>query len=291
MYWEIITTSYKGYWDYLKQEILYPGWHNYFYWLVGISLFFWLWEIIFPWRKKQSIIRKDFWLDGFYMFFNFFIFSLIGYNAVSNVAVEAFNDFLGLFGISNPVAFEIQSWPYWTQLFTLFLIRDFIQYNVHQVLHRVPILWEFHKVHHSVEQLGFAAHLRFHWMETVVYRTLEYIPLAMIGFGINDFIIVHLFALSVGHFNHSNINIPLGPLKYILNNPQMHIWHHAYSTSWPRKYGVNFGLTLSIWDYLFKTNHIPESGRDIELGFEDLEKFPQGFLKQVGYPLFGGTKR
>jgi len=291
MYWEIITTSYKGYWDYLKQEILYPGWHNYFYWLVGISLFFWLWEIIFPWRKKQSIIRKDFWLDGFYMFFNFFIFSLIGYNAVSNVAVEAFNYFLGLFGISNLVAFEIQSWPYWTQLLTLFLIRDFIQYNVHQVLHRVPILWEFHKVHHSVEQMGFAAHLRFHWMETVVYRTLEYIPLAMIGFGINDFIIVHLFALSVGHFNHSNINIPLGPLKYILNNPQMHIWHHAYSTSWPRKYGVNFGLTLSIWDYLFKTNHIPESGRDIELGFEDLEKFPQGFLKQAGYPLFGGSKR
>ena len=291
MYWEIITTSYKGYWDYLKQEILYPGWHNYFYWLIGISLFFWLWEIVFPWRKKQSIIRKDFWLDGFYMFFNFFIFSLIGYNAVSNVAVEAFNDFLGLFGISNLVAFEIQSWPYWTQLLTLFLIRDFIQYNVHQVLHRVPILWEFHKVHHSVEQMGFAAHLRFHWMETVVYRTLEYIPLAMIGFGINDFIIVHLFALSVGHFNHSNINIPLGPLKYILNNPQMHIWHHAYSTSWPRKYGVNFGLTLSIWDYLFKTNHIPESGRDIDLGFEDLEKFPQGFLKQAGYPLFGGSKR
>ena len=291
MYWEIITTSYSGYWDYLKREILYPGWHNYFYWLVGISLFFWLWEIIFPWRKKQSIIRKDFWLDGFYMFFNFFIFSLIAYNAVSNVAVEAFNDFLGLFGISNLVAFEIQSWPYWTQLLTLFLIRDFIQYNVHQVLHRVPILWEFHKVHHSVEQLGFAAHLRFHWMETVVYRTLEYIPLAMIGFGINDFIIVHLFALSVGHFNHSNINVPLGPLKYILNNPQMHIWHHAYSTSWPRKYGVNFGLTLSIWDYLFKTSHIPESGRDIELGFEDLEKFPQGFLKQAGYPLFGGSKR
>ena len=291
MYWEIITTSYSGYWNYLKQEIFDPGWHNYFYWLIGISLFFWLWEIVFPWRKKQSIIRKDFWLDGFYMFFNFFIFSLIGYNAVSNVAVEAFHDFLGLFDISNLVAFEIQSWPYWAQLFTLFLIRDFIQYNIHQVLHRVPVLWEFHKVHHSVEQMGFAAHLRFHWMETVVYRTLEYIPLAMIGFGINDFIIVHLFTLSVGHFNHSNINVPLGPLKYIFNNPQMHIWHHGYGTSWPRKYGVNFGLTLSIWDYLFKTNHIPESGRDIELGFEDLEKFPKGFLKQAGYPFFGRTKR
>ena len=34
------------------------------------------------------------------------------------------------------------------------------------------------------------------------------------------------------------------------------------------KYGVNYGLTLSVWDYLFGTNHIPEDGRDIELGFD-----------------------
>ena len=75
--------------------------------------------------------------------------------------------------------------------------------------------------------MGFAAHLRYHWMENVVYRVLEYIPLAMIGYGITDFFIVHAFAIVIGHFNHSNLRLPLGPLKYVLNNPQMHIWHHA----------------------------------------------------------------
>jgi sterol desaturase/sphingolipid hydroxylase (fatty acid hydroxylase superfamily) len=122
-------------------------------------------------------------------------------------------------------------------------------------------------------------------METVVYRTLEYIPLGMIGFSVQDFFVVHVFALFVGHFNHSNFNASLGPLKYIFNNPRMHIWHH--SKKLPRQfwYGCNFGLTLSCWDYLFKTDYIPHSGQDIVLGFPGDKKFPRGFSRQVIYPV------
>jgi len=250
--------------------------------LILVSMLFYSVELIKPWRKDQPVIRKDFWLDGFYMFFNFFLFSLIGYNAVSNVFVELFNDFLGLFGITNLVALSVASFPKWAQLLTLFILRDFIQWNIHRLLHRVPTLWEFHKVHHSVKQMGFAAHLRYHWMENIVYRTLEYIPLGMIGFGIYDFFAVHIFALSIGHFNHSNVKLPLGPFKYIFNNPQMHIWHHAKEL--PNKYGVNFGISLSIWDYLFKSDYIPYEGRDIELGFSEDEYFPQTFVMQGIYP-------
>ena len=283
-YFNIFIDSFTGYWNYLSSEILYPSWHNYFYWLIGVSLLVWLLEIIVPWRKSQAWIRKDFWLDGFYMFFNFFLFSLIGYNAISNIAVEAFNDFLGLFGITNMVAIEIGQLPGWTQLLILFVLADFIQWNIHRLLHRVPVLWEFHKVHHSVKEMGFAAHLRFHWMETVIYKSIQYIPLAMIGFGISDFFIVHMIAVVIGHLNHSNLNISYGPLKYLLNNPVMHIWHH--SKKLPQgSYGVNFGLSLSIWDYLFGTAWIPESGRDIELGFEKDENFPTDFIHQVTYPI------
>ncbi len=279
-YIDIILESYQGYARYLWHEILHPHWGNYFYWLLGVSLIFFALELIRPWRKNQPRFRQDFWLDFFYMFFNFFLFSLIIYNAASDVVVNAFNDVLAFFGVTNLVALHVESWPVWLQLLTLLIVRDFIQWNIHRLLHRVPALWEFHKVHHSVQQMGFAAHLRFHWMENVVYRVIEYIPLAMIGFGIDDFFIVHLFTLVVGHFNHSNFTIKLGPLKYILNNPQMHIWHHA--KEWPEehRYGVNFGLTLSVWDYLFKTNYIPYDGRDIELGFEGVETFPTTFLSQ-----------
>lgn len=284
-YLDIFFGSFSGYWNYLANEIMHPHWGNYFYWLIGVSLFFWALEIIIPWREKQPIIRKDFWLDGFYMFFNFFLFSLIGYNALSNVAVELFNDFLGLFGLTNLVAIEVNSWPVWAQLSTLFVVKDFINFNTHRLLHRVPFLWEFHKVHHSVEQMGFAAHLRYHWMENVVYATIQYIPLSMIGFGIQDFFIVHIFATAIGHFNHSNINIPLGPFKYLFNNPQMHIWHHAKEVPANMRYGMNYGISLSIWDYIFQTNYIPHSGRDITLGFEGDEDFPKGFFEQELYPV------
>ena len=288
-YLDIFLAGYQGYARYFWHEVTHPGLKNYFYWLVGVSLFFFLLEMVTPWRRDQPRFRKDFWLDVFYMFFNFFLFSLVIYNAASDVFVNLFKDFLALFGVTNLVAVEIGSWPKWVQLLTLFVVRDFIQWNVHRLLHRVPFLWNFHKVHHSVEQMGFAAHLRYHWMENVVYRFIEYLPLAMIGFSIEDFFVVHIFALAVGHFNHSNFRLPLGPLKYLLNNPQMHIWHHAKELPRGYRYGVNFGISLSLWDYLFGTASIPYDGRDVELGFPGMEEFPHDFVHQNLYGL-GLTK-
>jgi sterol desaturase/sphingolipid hydroxylase (fatty acid hydroxylase superfamily) len=203
--------------------------------------------------------------------------------------VELFNDFLNWLGFDNIVAIEISSWPKWLQLLLLFILADFIQWTVHILLHRVPWLWEFHKVHHSVKEMGFAAHLRFHWMEKIIYNTIQYIPLAMIGFGIQEFLLVHLFALAIGHFNHSNIRVPLGPFKYIFNNPQMHIWHHAKHI--PSKTGVNFGISLSIWDYLFRTNYIPKDGKDEPLGFDDMDQFPTNLKDQLVHGLNLRKKR
>jgi len=283
-YFETFINGWQGYAQYLWQEITRPHWGNFFYWLVGISVLVYVLELLFPWRKKQSAIRKDFWLDTFYMFFNVFLFHLIVYAAVSDVVVTAFNDFLReVFGIRNLISIQVASFPYWAQLLILFLVRDFLQWNTHRLLHRVPRLWEFHKVHHSVEEMGYAAHLRYHFMETIVYRSIEYLPLAMIGFGISDFMLVYVFTLAIGHLNHANIYLPLGPLRYILNNPQMHIWHH--SKTLPKgRYGVNYGISLSLWDYLAGSVWMPHNGRDIELGFPDVEKYPHGFLEQVVEP-------
>jgi len=284
-YIDLIINSYKDYWNYLTSEVLNPSWHNYFYWLIGLSIFAWVAEIIFPWRKDQARIRQDFWLDGFYMFFNYFLFSLIAYNAISNVFVDLFNNTLGAVGINNLVAIEIASWPAWLQLFTLFIVADFIHWNVHRTLHRVPWMWEFHKVHHSVKEMGFAAHLRFHWMENIFYKSAQYIPLAMIGFGLTDFFIVHIIATAIGHLNHSNINLTYGPLKYVLNNPAMHIWHHVKELPEGHPNGINYGISLSLWDYIFGTAVIPSSGRDIELGFPGDDGFPETLGKQLAYPL------
>ena len=283
-YIDIVVNSFSGYFNYLVKEISTPSWTNYFYWLLGLSILVFLLEIIIPWRKKQSIIRKGFFLDAFYILFNFFLFSLIGYNALSNIGVEFFNDFLGIFGIKNIVAIEVQDFPVWMQLLIMFIVADFIQWNVHRMLHRVPLMWKFHKVHHSVKEMGFAAQFRFHFLETIVYKSIQYIPLAMIGFGIEHFFVVHMFSVFVGHLNHANLDWSYGKLGYVFNNPRMHIWHHAKALPAEHPYGMNFGLTLSVWDYLFRTAYVPKSGRDIELGFDDDANFPNTFFKQMKYP-------
>jgi sterol desaturase/sphingolipid hydroxylase (fatty acid hydroxylase superfamily) len=280
---DIVIGSYQGYGNYLCDELLHPHWNNYFYWLIALSLLTWVLELLFPWRQNQQAIRADFWLDSFYMFFNFFLFSLIGFSALSNIGVHFFQSFLQSIGIQNTVLIQLESWPVWSRMLLLFVLSDFIQWNTHRLLHRVPWLWEFHKVHHSVREMGFAAHLRYHWMENVVYKSILFVPLSLLGFGILDMFAMHIFAIAIGHLNHSNIHITWGPFKYVLNSPAMHIWHHVKELP-PKTYGINYGITLSLWDYLFGTAHVPHSGRDIVLGFESVDAYPKNFWSQFVQP-------
>ena len=329
-YLDKFLNGYTGYANYLWNDITNPTWGSYFYWLILVSVFFFAFEVIMPWRKGQKVIRKDFFMDAFYMFFNFFLFSLIIYNAASDVVVDLFNNGIkGLTGFNLQANNPLNSFPYWAVLLVGFVVRDFVQWWIHRLLHRSPTLWEFHKVHHSVEEMGFAAHLRYHWMENVIYRSLEYLPLALLGIGLYDFFVIHIFTLAWGHFNHSNLTvkgwatggilglltgivfangllditflqqtnisgkilviagttaagaIALGPLMHkLFNSPEMHIWHHSYHLPKDRHTGVNFGLTLAIWDYLFGTAYVPHDGRDIRLGFPGVEEFPEDFVRQ-----------
>ena len=294
-YIQIIKNSYSGYWTYLKNEILLQNnWDNYFYGLIVISLVVWGLEIMFPWRKKQSIFRKDFWLDTFYMFFNFFLLNLIVFHALSETAAQFLNDILKSIGLSlsSFQLFNANDLPKWLGLLIFFVVSDFVQWNTHRLLHRVPFLWNFHKVHHSVKEMGFAAHLRYHWMEPVVYKSLLYTPLALIAnYNAQDVAIVYFFSITIGHLNHANLGWNYGFFKYILNNPKMHIWHHAKKLPKHVRYGVNYGLTLSIWDYIFKTDYVPHNGRDIELGFKNDDQFPKGFISQELYPNFSKKQK
>ncbi len=284
----IFKESFVGYGNYLLHEITNPGWNNYFYILIAVSIGVWLLELCFPWRKDQGVFRKGFWLDLLYMFFNFFIFNWIVFIALSTLFESYFFSFLTLFGIDldGLKLFDLNTLPTLSRLLLFFVLTDFVQWITHRMLHRIPWLWNFHKVHHSVKEMGFAAHLRYHWMETVIYRTMLYIPLAIMGgFSVDDVILVHVIALTIGHLNHANIHLNYGILKYIFNNPAMHIWHHAKALPQAHPNGVNFGISLSLWDYIFRTNYIPKSGRDIVLGFVGDESFPKSFVGQECYPL------
>ena len=126
--------------DWTWRSILFqvPWYNNYFWGLIAISLFAWSLELAFPWRKNQAKIRKDFWLDGFYMFFNFFIFS---------IAIEGIYNILGLLfaeiniTVKSLALINISEWNMWMQLFVFFVILDFVQWFTHVLLHKYPFLW------------------------------------------------------------------------------------------------------------------------------------------------------
>lgn len=278
-YIDAFVNAFNGNLDWTLKSILFeaPWYNNYFWGLIAISFVVWGLEIVFPWRKEQSIFRKDFWLDGFYMFFNFFVFSIAiaGFYSILNIA---FND-LGITTKSLAVI-NLSDLPMWAQLVFFFVVLDFVQWFTHLLLHKFSFLWKFHKVHHSVKEMGFAAHLRYHWMENIFYKPLKTFAVMILGgFEPEQAYIVHFTAITIGHFNHANIKITWGVFKYLFNNPVMHLYHHAYTLPKDR-FGVNFGISLSLWDYLFKTNYIPEDSGSIKLGFKGDDQFPKSFVKQ-----------
>lgn len=278
-------TLFKGEVAYLWREItLQTGCVNYFWMVTLVSLLVGIAEKLFPWRKEQSFVRKQFWLDVFYMYFNFFLFKLFFLGFVGLFFTEGWKTLVGK-PLSSLALWDLTTLPLWLQLIIFFVVLDFVQWVTHVALHRFEFLWQFHAVHHSVEEMSFPAHLRYHWMENVVYTPVKYLTVALL-FGVEPqaVFLTYYFATIIGHLNHANIRLTYGPLKYIFNNSRMHIWHHSKKLPKERRYGVNFGISLSIWDYLLRTDYIPEDGKDIPLGFPGVERFPQRFIDQQLYP-------
>jgi sterol desaturase/sphingolipid hydroxylase (fatty acid hydroxylase superfamily) len=127
---------------------------------------------------------------------------------------------------------------------------------VHNVLHRVPALWEFHKVHHSTVEMDWLSNWRFHWLEIVVYQTVLYLPATLIGFSSAAAFGCAVISTTLGHFAHANLRWRVGPLRYFINSPEMHVWHHVHPECGPQN--RNFGISLSLWDWMFRTAYLPD---------------------------------
>lgn len=288
-YFDAFLNAFTGAVDWTWKSVLFevPWYTNYFWGIFILSLLVWGLEILFPWRKNQAIFRKDFWLDAFYVFFNFFIFTIV---------ISGFYKVLELLFLDIGISIEslsilnLRTFPFWAQLLVFFVVLDFVQWFTHVLLHRYEFLWQFHKIHHSVKEMGFAAHMRYHWMENVLYKPLKTFAIMILGgFEPEQAYIVHFLAIAIGHLNHANIKLTWGPLKYVFNNSVMHLYHHAYKVPEGR-YGINYGISLSLWDYIFKTYYIPEDSGNVPLGFKGDTEIPKSFFGQLFYG-FRNSKR
>jgi sterol desaturase/sphingolipid hydroxylase (fatty acid hydroxylase superfamily) len=182
----------------------------------------------------------------------------------------------------------LAEYPLWFQFLVFLVLKDFLEWGIHNLLHRSPWLWEFHKLHHSIKELDWIGNMRFHWMEIAVYHSLTYFPLFLLNVDSRVILWIAIFTTIIGHLNHSNLNLDWGGFRYLLNSPRLHVWHHDLVQH--DQHGQNFGVVFSLWDYLFGTVYAPAQGYPARLGFEGMDQFPSGLISRLIYPIRTGLK-
>lgn len=274
-------------WNYCWEHIQIFSMSNPFlFTLVCLLLAFGL-EYLFP-RKinYNQIKRKGFWLDLFYVLFYDFIIIFLGIFAITNLLDYYLFEFLKIWGInkSSIIIWNINKAPVWMQVLVLFIVVDFMEWLAHFLMHRIDFLWAFHKIHHAQEEIGVASSRHFHIGEYFIFKPMAYLPFIFLGYSATHYATYTSFLIVfLAFFTHANAKIPLGPLNYIINSPNTHIWHHAKNI--PLKYGVNFASVLNIWDVIFGFYYLPTPKESQpELGLFDIKDVPKSFLGQFIYP-------
>jgi sterol desaturase/sphingolipid hydroxylase (fatty acid hydroxylase superfamily) len=203
--------------------------------------------------------------------------SLTSFFSLSEITSAGVSQFmmnlLGRSGIEVELTFSLKL------LFTLLavLVLDFSAFYSHYLLHKVPFLWEFHKVHHAAEGLTPITGFRDHPVDVAFKQTLRAaffgVFLGISSYIINDKIVpitaggliisTFLFRFII-NLRHSHVWITFSwPLSHIFCSPAMHQIHHSKD---PAHIDKNFALIFSVWDYLFQTLYIPRSKEEFEIG-------------------------
>jgi sterol desaturase/sphingolipid hydroxylase (fatty acid hydroxylase superfamily) len=162
------------------------------------------------------------------------------------------------------------------------LVNDFLLYVMHWLFHKVPTLWEFHKVHHSTEVLTPISAYRMHPVEVILTMNATAIGAAVVGAGVGYFmdaapmiitlasvnIVQFLFYIFAFNLRHSHVPLGYGPLSYIFVSPWMHQVHHSRET---RHIDKNLGFIFGFWDWMFGTLYVPRRGETFAMGLNDGE--------------------
>lgn len=160
------------------------------------------------------------------------------------------------------------------------LIRDFASFAIHYIQHRIPVLWEFHKVHHAPESLVPPTGHRLHPFDQIL-GVLTEAPLLGLIVGVyawlSDQQLPQLILSSVGFYTianiltfaplrHSHIDLRLGRLERFLLSPAHHRLHHSVE---PPHWDKNFAAIFPFWDWVCGTLHAPPPAHTYRLGLPD----------------------
>ncbi|MBL4704727.1 MAG: sterol desaturase family protein [Flavobacteriales bacterium] len=154
---------------------------------------------------------------------------------------------------------------------------DLFIYWAHRLQHQWSFLWRFHKVHHSAERLDWLAAHREHPLDTIYTVTIINLPAILLGFNLDLIAGLIAFRGIWAVYIHSNVRLPIGPLKMLIGAPELHHWHHYLD-----KDAGNYANISPIMDLLFGTYTCPDHEPE-EVGISEV--FPTTYIGQMIHPL------
>jgi sterol desaturase/sphingolipid hydroxylase (fatty acid hydroxylase superfamily) len=203
-------------------------------------------ELAFPAKRGQRFFRPHWWLDlsfflGQYLLWTGLVLGVLGY----------FRQWLDA---TTPSQFrtDVAAQPWWLQALEVVLLSDLLIYWGHRLQHRVGFLWRFHSVHHSAEQLDWLAAHREHPLDTVYTVGLINLPAFLLGFPLETLAGLIAFRGIWAIYIHSNVRLPIGPLRVLVGAPELHHWHHDRDRD-----AGNYANISPLMDLLFGTYRCP----------------------------------
>jgi len=181
--------------------------------------------------------------------------------------------------VPGPVRSGLHGLPWWAQTVILFVLSDLANYFGHRALHRVPLLWRFHAVHHSSEQLDWLATARAHPLDQAFTVATTALPSIALGVLDTQPWVLTLLFLYYPFVSHANADLHLPEIERIVVTPRFHHWHHAAATP-----TTNFGGFLAVWDHLFGTADAADGFPD-RYGIGDATLGSDDYLGQLLSPL------
>jgi sterol desaturase/sphingolipid hydroxylase (fatty acid hydroxylase superfamily) len=173
-------------------------------------------------------------------------------------------------------------WPVAAQVGLAMVVGELPVYWLHRLEHRGGFLWRLHAVHHSAPRLYFLNSARNHPIDAALSVALLAAPLVLLGAGEKVLAISMVIWAVHALLQHSNVDVRLGPLNWILSMAEVHRWHHSRVLG---ESNANYGQTLLVWDVVFGTRRVP-AGREPpeDVGLAGLPAFPMGWLGQLASP-------
>ena len=234
-----------------------------------LGLTFWPLEKVFS-AKAQKLIRPHWWTDLAFFVGQYFVWS-----ALVLALMHLFRGWLEWF-IPESFRSAVRSQSWTLQAAETLLLSDLCIYWGHRLQHRYSWLWRFHAVHHSAEHLDWLAAHREHPVDSIYTLAIINLPAFILGFPLETLAGVLAFRGLWAIFLHSNVRLPLGPLRLFVGSPEIHHWHHSRE-----RISGNYANLSPLMDLIFGTYKCPDQ-EPAQFGIE--EEFPKSYMSQLIHP-------